>query len=56
MKYKIWLYVKEIDEDTDHYEDIESESCSVAPEFDTLSEAQDFKTNLLTTWSNHGQC
>jgi len=47
MKYKIWLYVEEIDEDTDHYEDIESELCSVGPEFETLEEAQEFKDKMI---------
>ena len=45
MKYEVWLYVEEIDEETDHYEDVES--CSVGPEFETLEEAQEFKDKMI---------
>jgi len=46
MKYKIWLYIEEIDEETDHYEDVygpESTGC----EFDSLEEAIACKEVLL---------
>jgi len=46
MKYKIWLYIEEIDEETDHYEDV-MEPESVGGEFDSLEEAKEFRQKLL---------
>jgi len=46
MKYKIWLYIKETDEETDHYDYVygpESTGC----EFDSLEEAIACKEILL---------
>ena len=46
MKYKIWLYVEEYDEETDHYEDV-FEPESIGGEFDTLLKAISFKNQLV---------
>ena len=42
--YKIWTYIEEINEETDHYEDV-SVPLSVG-EFKTLKDAEDFRESL----------
>ena len=39
MIYKIWISIEEIDEDQDHYQDVDMPD-SIGGEFDTLQAAQ----------------
>lgn len=44
MKYKVWMEIEEIDEDSGHYESLE---CPVSlREFDTLEEAVEFQNKM----------
>jgi hypothetical protein len=54
MEYAIWISIEEIDEDTDHYEEVDMPD--KLGTFDTLAEAQQFIGNLLRStesWVNH---
>jgi hypothetical protein len=46
MKYKVWLHIEEIDEDKDHYEDIELPD-DFGMSFDTEKHARQFAESLL---------
>ena len=44
--YKIWTYIEEIDEDEDHYEDIDLPK-GVYEVFDTIEEARAYQDTIL---------
>jgi len=46
IKYKIWMFIEETDEETDCYEEIDGTMCSIGPEFKTLDEAKEFQEKL----------
>jgi hypothetical protein len=43
--YKIWTYIEEISEDTDHYKDV-GEPLSIG-EFNTRKEAEEYRESLF---------
>ena len=55
-KYKVWLYIEEIDEDDDIYNDLEEHIVSIGPEFSTEQEAVTLKENILTYVNAEDTC
>lgn len=46
-KYKVWLHIEEIDEDEDHYVDLDEHTCSIGKEFNTPQGAINLKDLLV---------
>lgn len=51
-KYKVWLHVEEIDEETDYYQDLDEHTCSIGPEFDTEENALALRESLLNIFTD----
>lgn len=46
-KYKVWLHIEEIDEDEDHYMDLEEHIESTGVDYNTIEEALIVKWHLI---------
>ena len=51
-KYKVWLHIEEIDEDEDHYMDLEEHTESIGPKLDTIEKAAALKEAILQSYSD----
>jgi hypothetical protein len=54
-KYKLWLHIEEIDEEENHYVDLEEHTESLGPELNTKEEALSLKERLIDCAKDDGE-